>query len=236
MLFKYFATKTLKIPASFFLIMKVLGIDEAGRGPLIGPLVIAGVCIDEKHEPELKKLGVKDSKLLTAKKRRELYNILIKKYKYHVLIVPPHDIDEAIGGTKSNLNWLEAEQSIELINDLKADKVIIDCPSNNVKAFKSYVKERLLNKKINLITEHKADLNYPIVSAASIIAKEEREQAILQLKKRLNLNFGSGYMTDPKTQEFLKMYWAEYPEIFRHSWAPYKQISQSKAQKKLGEY
>ena len=123
-----------------------------------------------------------------------------------------------------------------MINDFKADKVIIDCPSNNVKAFKSYVKERLLNKKLNLISEHKADVKYPVVSAASIIAKEERERAIAQLKKRMNLDFGSGYMTDPKTQEFLKKYWDVYPEIFRHSWAPYKQISQSKTQKKLGEY
>ncbi len=216
--------------------MKILGIDEAGRGPVIGPLVVAGVCINKSQESELKDLGVKDSKLLTAKKRRELYNILINKFKYKVLIIPPAEIDEAVGGDTSNLNWLEAEQCIELINDFNPDKTIVDCPSTNVKAFKDYVKERLLNKKVNIIMEHKADVNYPVVSAASIIAKEEREMELAKIKNRINVDFGSGYPADPKTQAFLKAYWSKYPELFRRSWAPYKKISLSKSQKNLAEY
>ncbi len=216
--------------------MKTLGIDEAGRGPILGSLVVCGVLATKKQEVELKKLGVKDSKLLTPKKRKELYNILIKKFKYKVLIIPPSEIDEAVAGDTSNLNWLEAEQCIELINDFNPDKIIVDCPSNNIKAFSSYVKERLLNKKIDLKMEHKADVNYPIVSAASIIAKEEREMEIQKIKDRINIDFGSGYMADPRTQKFLEKFWKMYPELFRKSWMPYKKISQSKSQKKLGEY
>lgn len=199
-------------------------------------MVICGVLIKDNQEAELKKIGVKDSKLLTPKKRRELYEILIKKFKFKVMIVPPIEIDDALGGTSSNLNWLEAEQSIDLINDLDADLAIVDCPSNNTKAFKEYIVERLLNKKIDVIAEHKADINYPVVSAASIIAKEERERAIKVIKDRINVDFGSGYMTDPKTKAFLEKYWNVYPDIFRKSWAPYKNLSRGRSQKKLGEY
>jgi ribonuclease HII len=216
--------------------MKILGIDEAGRGPIIGPLVVAGLIIKEQQEKELKDLGVKDSKLLTEKKRKEIYSILIKKFKYQALIIPPSEIDEAVGGNKSNLNLLEAEQAIKLINHLESDKIIIDCPSTNTKTFKEYIKERLLNKKLTIIAEHKADTNYLVVGAASIIAKEIREQEISEIKKRVNKDFGSGYMADPKTQEFLKKYWAEYPELFRKSWTPYKIISMKKNQKSLKEY
>ncbi len=216
--------------------MKILGIDEAGRGPIIGPLVICGLMINESQEDELKKLGVKDSKLLSAKKRKELYNILIKKFKYKVFLVQTHEIDEVLEGTKSNLNWLEAEQSVDLINDFSPDKIIVDCPSNNIKAFKGFILERLLNKKINLIAEHKADLNYPVVSAASIIAKEERERAVQEIKNRVNIDFGSGYMADPKTKSFLEKYWNKYPELFRKSWLPYKAQTKKKSQKSLGEY
>ncbi|RLE48248.1 ribonuclease HII [Candidatus Woesearchaeota archaeon] len=216
--------------------MRFLGIDEAGRGPIVGPLIVAGLSINESQEKELIELGVKDSKLLTDKKRKSLYKILTKKFKFRVLIVSAFEVDEALGSSKSNLNWLEAEKYIELINDLDADRVFIDCPSTNVKAFKSYVVERLLNKKLDLVVEHKADMNYPVVSAASIIAKEEREMAIAEIKQRINFDFGSGYMADPKTQEFLEKYWDVYPELFRKSWEPYKKISLKRSQKNLGEY
>ena len=216
--------------------MKVLGIDEAGRGPIIGPLVMCGLMINESQEKDLIKLGVKDSKLLSVKKRKELYNILIKKFKYKVFLVKTHEIDEALEGDKLNLNWLEAEQSIDLINDLSPDKIIVDCPSTNIKAFKGYILERLMNKKINLIAEHKADLNYPVVSAASIIAKEEREIAVQKIKDRINIDFGSGYMADPKTKAFLEKYWEKYPELFRKSWRPYKAQVKKKYQKSLGQY
>jgi ribonuclease HII len=217
--------------------MKICGIDEAGRGPIIGPLVICGVLIDEKDEPKLKELGVKDSKLLTAKQRERIAKELPKIVKYQLIIVPPAEIDEnVLSENGANLNWLEANKTVELINMLNPDKAFVDCPSPNTKAYHEYLWERLMAKKIDLKTEHKADVKYLVVGAASILAKVTRDAEIEKIKKHVGVDCGPGYMSNPITQEFLKKYWDKHPEIFRHSWAPYREIAGLKKQKNLGEY
>jgi len=113
--------------------------------------------------------------------------------------------------------------------------VILDSPSNNIKAYKSYVQHRL-NHKAEIQAEHKADLNYPVVSAASILAKVTRDKEIEEIKKQIGVDFGSGYMSDPRTAEFLANNCDNYPEIFRHSWYPCKKIAESKQQKKLNGF
>src|SRR3989344_4793297 len=121
--------------------MLVCGIEEAGRGPVIGPMVMCGAVIKEEHEGRLKKIGVKDSKLLTPKKREKLFKIiknLVDRYK--IIIIPPAEIDAALKSDHLNLNWLEAQKSAEIITALKPDKVIIDCPSNNIKEYTRYIK------------------------------------------------------------------------------------------------
>ncbi|MBA3064300.1 ribonuclease HII, partial [Candidatus Woesearchaeota archaeon] len=101
----------------------ILGIDEAGRGPVIGPLVIAGVSIDEKGIDKIKKLGVKDSKLLSPKQREELFDKIINTVKeYKAIIIQPEEIDSALRSESLNLNWLEAIKSAEIINFLKPEK------------------------------------------------------------------------------------------------------------------
>ena len=217
--------------------MKVCGIDEAGRGPIIGPLVICGVLMDEKDLPKLKDLGVKDSKLLTPKQRERIAAELKKLVKYQLIVLSPQEIDNNVGGENgSNLNWLEANKSVELINILQPEKAIIDCPSPNTKAYHEYIAERLLHKKIKIVTEHKADVKYLIVGAASILAKVARDAEIEELKKHVGVDFGPGYMSNPITKAFLEKYWDKHPEIFRHSWEPYKQVAGLKKQKNLGEY
>ena len=89
---------------------------------------------------------------------------------------------------------------------------------------------------MNLVLEHKADLNYPVVSAASILAKVTRDAEIEKLKKQIGIDFGSGYMSDPKTVEFLKENYEKYPEIFRKSWFPYQELVNNKFQKSLTEF
>src|SRR3989344_2545419 len=116
--------------------IKVLGVDEARRGPVIGPLIISGVIIEEKDEIKLKKLGVKDSKLLTPKKREELYPKILEIVKrYKIVEVSPSEIDAALESQELNLNWLEAHKTAQIINELKPDKAFIDCPSPNKKRF-----------------------------------------------------------------------------------------------------
>jgi len=213
----------------------ILGIDEAGRGPLIGPLVICGILIEEGDENELLRLKVKDSKLLTPIQRDRIYKDLIKLYQYKVIHISPAEIDAAVGKDTTNLNWLEAEKAVEIINALKPDKVIMDCPSPNIKAYTNFINHRL-NEKTILICAHHADTNYPVVGAASIIAKVTRDREIDAIRKKIGNNFGSGYMADPRTKDFMHKYWDKYPEIFRHSWTPFKKFIGNFTQKGLKEF
>ncbi len=217
--------------------MIICGIDEAGRGPIIGPLVICGVCIKEEEEHKLVELGVKDSKVLTAKQRERLFDKILKIVESHKIIeINPQEIDKEVESDNgSNLNWLEAKKCAEIINELKPDKTYIDCPSPNIPAYKSFLQKRIFAKK-ELVCAHHADANYPVVSAASIIAKVTRDERVDELKKNIRVDFGSGYIADPKTAEFVKKNWEKYPEIFRHSWAPYKHAAGMKNQKKIGEF
>src|SRR3989338_8890069 len=165
--------------------MLVCGIDEAGRGPLIGPMVMAGVLVDEEGSESLKGLGVKDSKLLSQKRRVALYKRIISVVKkYKIVVIEPKEIDAALESDDLNLNWLEAHKSAKIINELKPGKVTIDCPSTNVVAYKRYLMKLLDNKKIDAVIEHKADVNYVECSAASILAKVKREEEIESIKKR----------------------------------------------------
>lgn len=215
----------------------ILGLDEAGRGPLIGPLVMAGVLIEKNDESKLKSLGVKDSKLLTKEKREELFDSIIKISKKHkIIITDVEEIDKAVNGEKNlNLNKLEGNKIIKIINELKPDTAIIDCPSNNKEAFKKYLKAKI-KPKTKLILEHKADYKYPIVAAASILAKVTRDNEIEKLKNKINLDFGSGYPSDPKTIEFLNNHYKTHKDIFRKSWTTYKNKIYSKNQTSLGDF
>src|SRR3989338_1047605 len=216
----------------------ICGIDEAGRGPVIGPLVMCGLLVKEEDEKKLVKLQVKDSKLLTRERREFLFDkIKDISYKAEIVIINPDEIDHAVNNHDGlNLNKLEARKSAEMINLLNPDKAIIDAPSNNIKSYKQYLLNCINDKKIELILEHKADLNYPVVSAASILAKVTRDNEIEKIKKKIRINFGSGYMTDQKTIDFLEKYYEEYPDLFRKSWFPYQDMLNKKFQKKLEDF
>ena len=211
----------------------VLGIDEAARGPVIGPMVMAGAMIEEGKE---KQLGdVKDSKLVSQKNRIILERQIKKQTKYEVLVVEPEIIDAAVLSGELNLNWLEAHKQAEIINKLKPDKAIIDCPSINCKAYEEYLQNLIKDKSIKLIVEHKADDKYPICSAASILAKTEREKQMGDIKRKYGKT-GSGYPADPYTKEFIKNNWNKYPEIFRKSWSTYKRYAEKSKQTSLPDY
>lgn len=219
-------------------IILICGIDEAGRGPIIGPLVLCGLLVKEEDEKNLVRLKVKDSKLLTKKTREFLFDkIKDISYKYEIIEVYPDEIDHAVNNNDGlNLNRLEAVKTADIINLLKPDKAIIDAPSNNIRSYKQYLLNLIKNKKMEIILEHKADINFPIVSAASILAKVTRDSKIEEIKKKIKVDFGSGYMADPKTIEFLEKYYEKYPDLFRKSWLPYQNILNKKFQKKLEDF
>jgi len=216
--------------------MLICGIDEAGRGPVIGPLVTAGVLIEEKDQDKLKALGVKDSKLLTPEQREVLFKKIIAVVKdYTIKIIQPFQIDAALNDPDSNLNWLEADTMAGITNELKPDKVIVDCPSNNIKSFTDYLKKKV-KTKTEIIAEHKADFKYPVVSAASILAKVTRDGEIEKIKHKIKEDIGSGYPADPTTQEFLKKNYKKHPDIFRKTWASYLRLTETKKQKSLKDF
>lgn len=204
--------------------MIIAGVEEAGRGPVIGPLVMALVATDEETINRLKSLGVTDSKLLSRKKREELYTKIKELCEVKVLILTPSQVDASLIDPNMNLNWLEAKTSSALINKVAADKVILDCPSNNFKTYTAYVKKNLKYEP-ELVAEHKADEKYTVVGAASIIAKVIRDREVDKLKKIANFDFGSGYPSDPKTIDFLKDNWNKY-DFFRKTWKTYQKYSQ----------
>jgi ribonuclease HII len=219
--------------------MLVAGVDDAGRGCIIGPLLIAGVMMKEEDLPKLKELGVKDSKLLSPR-RRETLAVEIKKIvqKHSVIKLSPKEIDKVVetGRKLHRLNRLEAQTMAKVIEDLKPDIAYVDASDVLEERFKQHILE-CLSFKVQIVSEHKADRKYPIVSAASIIAKVERDKEIAELASKYG-DFGSGYPTDPKTINFLQQClekMGEYPDFIRKSWKPAKKAKSENdsRQKKL---
>lgn len=217
----------------------ILGIDDAGRGPLIGPMFLAGVLIRKEDEKYLKAEGVADSKQVAHPQRIKLAGI-IKDIciNFKIVKAEPELIDHSIK-SGINLNTLEAIKTAEIINFLLTGrkekiKIIVDCPSVNTKAWKNTLLHYLKNKDTELHCEHKADVNHVSVSAASIVAKVAREDAIAELKKKYE-DFGSGYPSDPLTQEFLKKHGDKYKNsgLFRKSWHTWKALFADEKQRTL---
>jgi len=204
--------------------MLIAGVDEAGRGCVVGPLVVAGVTVKTHNLESLIDLGVKDSKLLSPKKRETLYPEIIKlTEKHHIIKVPPAQIDKVVrsGRILHKLNRLEAQTMAKIIEILRPDEAYVDAADVLEHRFGNHINE-LLRFKTRIISEHKADRTYPIVSAASIIAKVERDCEIAKLKVKYG-DFGSGYLTDDKTMVFLKRLLdtnGDFPSCVRKSWKP----------------
>jgi ribonuclease HII len=217
----------------------VAGVDEAGRGCVIGPLVLAGFLIKQENLPVLAQLGVKDSKLLSPKKRESLFTEIIQLAENHFVVkLLPSEIDRVVESRRKlhKLNRLEAQTMAQIINTLKPDEAYVDAADVLEDRFKHHIQESL-SVKAKITSKHKADKIYPVVSAASIIAKVERDSEIAALRATYG-DFGSGYLTDQKTMRFLKQWLqthTEYPDCVRKSWKPAKQAKSEKGtvQKKL---
>src|SRR3989339_50480 len=194
----------------------ILGIDDAGRGPVIGPMIMAGCLMD------------KDTKI---KEEIETFEIVLSK---------PIEIDYHLNTDGTNLNNLEANMVAEIINRINKGytkiKVVIDCPSTGIKKWNDLLKTKIKNlSNLEISCEHKADENHIAVSAASILAKCVREEEMQKLREKYGNEIGSGYTSDPSTQQFLKKHAKKYNDdgIFRKSWATWKNANNSLNQKTL---
>ena len=202
--------------------MKICGVDDAGRGSMIGPMVIAGISIEKKNIPKLRKLGVRDSKKLSPKKRELLYKQIVKLVDdYHVIRIPPRTIDKYV--FEHNLNHLEAKKMAEVISNLNPDLSYVDSCDVNAARFGREISD--LSKKSKVKSYHYADSRFVVVSAASIIAKVSRDRSIIRLNKTTNL--GSGYPSDKKSVNYVKKVVSSkksLPTSIRKSWKPVQKI------------
>ena len=201
----------------------ICGVDEAGKGPVMGPMVVAAVSVENAKLVE--NLGFKDSKLLSSQRRLELFNLIKQNCSYEIEIINVEKIDEY--RMKNQLNLLNRKAFEKVISKLNPNVAYVDAADVNEERFGREIKINLTNPNdTDVISMHKADSMIPVVAAASIIAKQTRELEIKKLKKEIG-DFGSGYPSDERTIKFLKSYFhdnSRWPPGTRKSWKTIERI------------
>ncbi|MHA2199689.1 MAG: ribonuclease HII [Candidatus Thorarchaeota archaeon] len=217
----------------------IAGVDEAGRGPMIGPLVICGVLVNSERIPELERLGAKDSKTLSPSRRRSL-NQRIRSIATQIEIrsVSAAAIDRL--RKRTTLNEIEVTEFAAVVKSLKPQEAYLDAADVNAERFGNKIGELsgLARLGAVIVSEHKADSKYPIVSAASILAKVERDRIIDEMHQEYG-DFGSGYPSDPKTIRFVRGLYEDglaLPSIVRKSWDSVRKIRESTEQSTLDSF
>ncbi len=218
----------------------IAGVDEAGRGPVIGPLVVATVLAKSQHG--MARLGVKDSKQLSPAKREELApRIHEKAHAVEIRVISSQELDRRM--PHQTLNDIEVEAFGELLGRVKPREAIIDACDVDAARFGRLVAARIgpapevalvantAKRAIHALaqhdegpctvrSEHGADARHAIVAAASIIAKVERDRLVSELEAEYGV-IGSGYASDPKTKAFMASYFEAHgviPPCARKFW------------------
>ena len=211
----------------------ICGVDEAGKGSVLGPMVIAAVGI--VSEDALDGLGVKDSKLLPQKERERLYSLIRKRCRITTVKLDAQEIDSV--RTRMTLNSAVARAHARVISRLSPSCAYVDACDVNAFRYAEMVKNNL-ELECEIVSEHHADEKFPVVSAASIVAKVTRDRAILVLAKKYG-EIGSGYPSDPVTLRYLTGYIEEHrhpPPIARRSWKTVIAILAKKSQSRLIDF
>jgi len=200
--------------------LKEIGIDEAGRGPVIGSIFVAGVANFEGLEA----MGVKDSKRLSTAKREYLASLIEDTTEFYVVEMTAREIDER--RKRQTLNEITVELFLNVLKHFRPDRAFVDAADVKPERFATNLRSNYEEEgagEIDIIAEWKADERYPLVSAASIIAKVHRDRSIRELEAEIGAEIGSGYPADPKTIQFLKELLKEseivdLPCYVRQSW------------------
>ena len=207
--------------------------DEAGKGSVLGPMVIAAVGVSS--ETVFAEIEVADSKMLSPGVRERLYAIIRKRFRVATIRIDAHEIDEIRKGM--TMNACIARAHAEVIDRLSPSVAYIDACDVNAFRYREMVKSHL-KQSCEIISEHYADQNYKVVSAASIVAKVTRDRAITTLSKKYG-EIGSGYPSDPVTVAFLSAYYDEHkcpPPIARKSWKTVTVMLGKKQQSRLSQF
>jgi ribonuclease HII len=211
----------------------ICGVDEAGKGSVLGPMVVAAVGVTD--EAIIADLGLKDSKLLSEKERERLYPLIKKHCKVAVLKLDAHEIDAV--RNEMTLNQAVARAHAKVISKLSPSCAYVDACDVNIFRYAEMVRCNL-EKDCEIVSEHHADEKFPVVSAASIIAKVTRDRAIKTLAKKYG-EIGSGYPSDPVTIRYLSGYIDTHrvpPPIARKSWKTVSNLLAKKSQSSLGDF
>ena len=173
--------------------MRWTGVDEAGRGSVLGPMAVGAFTVDEARHAEVVATGVTDSKALSPRRREALVPLLEALGEARVRLVPAEAID------RGNLNEIELDVIADLVREARPDVVWIDAPCHprGIPAWIRRLRARLAHRP-RIVVEPKADANYPLVGAASVHAKVARDAAVRALGP-----VGSGYPSDPVTRALL---------------------------------
>lgn len=209
------------------------GVDEAGRGSVMGPLVVGAVWVED--DDVLSRIGVRDSKKLTPRMRERMYSEIVDGADHWTVVVATAaDIDER--RKVKSLNDVELDMFAEAVNTNPCETAYADCPDVNDARFASRLESMCGGTAI--IAKHKADDLYPVVSAASIVAKVTRDRMIEDLHRELG-DFGSGYPSDHYTMDFIAGWMRDNgcpPPHARRSWEPVKQMMSARSVRRLDDW
>jgi ribonuclease HII len=228
----------------------IAGGDEAGRGAVIGPLVVSMIAIGKGKEKRLSAIGVRDSKLLTKRKRAFLFDeIRSISEEVKTYCITNEEINTAMRSGVS-INQLEAMHFARLMDEMGHDisRVYIDSPDVIAERFgmriSLFAKKPMRvvgikgglreGRRISLISEHKADIKYPVVSGASIIAKVIRDTEMEKIEAETGITIGSGYPGDKETVAVIKEHLKSrlLNPYIREYWKTLENIRQ----RKIGEF
>ena len=215
---------------------RILGLDEAGRGSLVGPLVVGGFLGTEKSIRELSEVGVRDSKTLTARRREELLGEIERRGRCFVRKVYPNTIDDWVA--RGRLNHLEAREFGRVVRSARPDRAYVDACDPVAHRFGQRVAQAARTSTA-VIARHHADRDFPVVGAASIVAKVHRDRWIEQLARRLGEPVGSGYPSDRRTTRLVQSVVERdraFPSWVRRSWSTTERLKLTIVASRLEEF
>ena len=214
--------------------MMMCGVDEAGRGPMLGPLVVGAVWCDD--ETVLKGIGVKDSKKLTPSARDRMYDEIAASVPHWCTVpISAEQIDERM--KTQSLNMIELDVFVEAVGRYPSDVIYADCPDVDTDRFANIMKVKLNGG--NVVAAHKADDLYPVVSAASIMAKVTRDRMIEDIQREFGCPVASGYPSDAVTVAFIEKWIKDNgraPPHTRTSWEPVKKMISARHMTRISDW
>ncbi|HEY4704365.1 MAG TPA: ribonuclease HII [Thermoplasmata archaeon] len=212
----------------------ICGVDEAGRGPVMGPMVVAGLAVES--DVPLRALNVRDSKKLSPERREALAPEIRKVGRFEILVIPAAEIDAT--RAQMSLNDFEARLFATVIERLRPEIAYVDSADVNEFDFRRAIASQL-SYELEIVSKHGADDLFPVVSAASILAKVVRDAEMRKIEAELGVKIGSGYSHDQETIDFLVKWLEEkgtLPPYTRASWDTARRLLSAAATRKLDEF